>query len=58
MESVEREAPGDTGVKLVKRENDAVGQWLQSSSDQAWATSVDTRVEHGGKHRVPTVKPE
>ena len=22
--------------------------------DQTWATSVDTRVEHGGWHRVPT----
>ena len=22
--------------------------------DQTWVTTVDTRVEHGGKHRVPT----
>ena len=57
-ESVEREALGDAGVKPVKRESEAVGQWLQSSSDQTWATSVDTRVEHGGKHRVPTEKLE
>ena len=47
---------GDAGVKDVKRESEAVGQWLQSSSDQASTTSVDTRVEHGGKHRVPTVE--
>ena len=40
--------PRDAGVKPVKRESEAVGQWLQSSSDQAWATSADTRVEHGG----------
>ena len=33
-------------------------KWLQSGSGQAWATSVDTRVEHGGWHRVPTVKLE
>ena len=26
MESVEREAPGDAGVKPVKRENEEVGQ--------------------------------
>ena len=40
---MDREAPGDAGVKPVKRESEAVGQWLQSSSDQAWATSADTR---------------
>ena len=45
---MEWEAPGDAGFKPVKRENEAVGQWLKSSSDQAWATSVGTRVEHGG----------
>ena len=28
-ESVEWEAPGDAGVKTVKRENEAVGQRLQ-----------------------------
>ena len=48
MESVDREAPGDAGVQPVKRESEAVGQRLQSSTDQAWATSVDMRVEHGG----------
>ena len=55
---MEREAPGGAGVKLVKRESEAVGQRLRSSSNQAWATSVDARVEHGGKHRMSTVKSE
>ena len=40
MESVERGAPGDVGVKTVKRER------------SGW--TVTARVEHGGWHRVPT----
>ena len=55
MESVEQGAPGDAGVKTLKRK-----RAKQSNSDcspssiKRGATSVDTRVEHGGKHRVPT----
>ena len=51
MESVEQEAPGDAGVKTVKRKR---AKQSNSELDQMWVTSVDTRVEHGGKHRVPT----
>ena len=49
--SVERGAPGDAGVKTVKRK-----RAMQSNRDWSLSSNkrVDTRVEHGGKHRVPT----
>ena len=60
MESVERGAPGDGGVKPVKRERERSSRTVTAARVryQTWATSVDTRVEHGGQHRVPTVKSE
>ena len=56
MESVEQGAPGDAGVKTVKRERERSSRTVTAvrARNQTWATSVDTRVEHGGKHRVPT----
>ena len=51
---MEREAPGDAGVKTVKRERSSRTVTADRARSQAWATSVDTRVEHGGKHRVTT----
>ena len=45
----------ETLVSSRSRRNEAVDQWVRSSSDQAW---VSTGVEQGGEHRVPTAKPE
>ena len=54
---MERGAPGDAGVKTVKKERERERSSRTVTAvrarDQTWATSVDTRVEHGGKHRVP-----
>ena len=56
MESVEQGAPGDAGVKKRERERSSrtVTAVRARDRNQTWATSVDTRVEHCGKHRVPT----
>ena len=54
MESVELRAPGDAGVKTVKRERSSRTVTAVRAWNLTWATSVDTRVEHGGKHRMPT----
>ena len=56
MESVVRGALGDAGVKLVKRERSSRTVTAVRARNQTWATSADTRVEHAGSHRVPTVK--
>ena len=48
MESVEQGAPGDAGVKNVKRERSSRTVTAVRARDQTGATSVDTRVEHGG----------
>ena len=48
MESVERGAPGDAGVKPVKSERTSRTVTAVRARDQTWATSADTRVEHGG----------
>ena len=55
MESVEQGAPGDAGVKTVKRKRaKQSNSELQSELGiKRGQPTVDTRVEHGGKHRVP-----
>ena len=45
----------DAAVKTVKREERSSRTVTAvRARNQTWATSVDTRFEHGGKHRVPT----
>ena len=47
---VERRAPGDAGVKTVKRERERSSRTVTAvrARNETWATSADTRVEHGG----------
>ena len=54
MESVEQGAPGDARVNTVKRERSSPTVTAVRARNQTWTTSVDRRVEHGGKHRLPT----
>ena len=41
------EAPGDAGVKTVKRERSSRTATADRARNQTWATPADTRVEHG-----------
>ena len=54
VESVERGAPEVASVKTVKRERSSRTVTAVRARNQTWATSMNTRVEHGGKHHVPT----
>ena len=53
-ESVERKAPGDAGVKPVKRKRSS----RTAAADKLGTSAGIQEVEHGGWHCVPTVKPE
>ena len=47
----------ETLVSSLSRESEASSRTATAvrARNQTWATSVDTRVEHGGKHRVKTM---